>query len=338
MNIAYGVPLDKFNTFGVRAIARYFTSADSVDDLREAFEWSQQHHTRTILLGGGSNILFTGDVDALVVSIGIKGLDIQQTGESQYTVYAGAGENWHGLVQWAVGRGLGGIENLSFIPGLVGAAPVQNIGAYGAEFRDVCSSVTAMHRATGLEHVFTAEECRFGYRNSIFKQQPDEWAVIGVSLVLDKKAPLKTGYGALENELEKLGISQPAYADIARLVESIRRKKLPLPEDLGSAGSFFKNPVVTKNIAEQLQAQYPKATVYPQNDGTVKLSAAWLLDQAGWKGKQNGNVGCYPLQPLVLVNYGTDNGKDIVAFSETIQADIAERFGITLEREVVTYP
>lgn len=337
MKIETNVPLRAMNTFGVEATARHFAQAESDGDIREALKWAGERGIRVIILGGGSNILFTGDVDALVVRIATKGISILHENGSRRVVEAAAGESWHDLVMWAVANGLGGIENLSLIYGTAGAAPVQNIGAYGVEFRNVCHSVTALNRLSGETREFMPEECEFGYRSSFFKRHAEEWIVLNIRMTLDKAATLKTDYGPLKEKLANRD-GGPTFADVAEAVMEVRRSKLPSPEDLGSAGSFFKNPVVPNELADHLLKTYPDMPAFTQNDGSVKLSAAWLLDTAGWKGKRAGDAGCYRLQPLVLVNHGQATGGEILRFSRDIQKDIAGRFGVTLEREAVIYP
>lgn len=325
------------NTFGVAATARHFARARSVEEIREALAWAGGRGLRVLVLGGGSNILFTDNVDGLVLHIAVHGITARDMEGGRCSVTAAAGECWADLVWWAVEKGYGGIENLSMIPGSAGAAPVQNIGAYGAEFRDACHSVTALHRHTGEMREFAAEECLFGYRDSIFKRQAEEWVVCGIRMILDRHAPLRTEYGALREELDASGTNRPCFVDVAKAVASVRKAKLPSPEILGNAGSFFKNPVISAAQYRMLRETNPGIPGFAQHDGTVKISAAWLLDAAGWKGKRTAGVGCHALQPLVLVNYGGASGADILRFSETVREDIAQRFGVRLKREVVTY-
>lgn len=338
MHIENDVPLQNLNTFGVAAAARYFAETPGAESLHEALAWAKGRDLRVIILGGGSNILFTGYVDALVLRMTGQGIDVQDLGQGKRLISVAAGENWADLVWWAARSGYGGIENLCLIPGTAGAAPVQNIGAYGAELADVCHSVTALNRLSFEEREFSPQECAFGYRDSIFKRHPDEWVITNIKLLLDEQAPLRTKYGALQGQLEAMSKERPNFMDVAEAVAAIRQAKLPDPADLGNAGSFFKNPTVPAALYEDLRAEHPDMPGFAQANGTVKLSAAWLLDTAGWKGKRSGHVGCYALQPLVLVNHGHANGGEILEFSETIQADIAERFGIRLEREPVVYP
>lgn len=337
MRIEHSVSLKPFNTFGVDVVASHYAEAVSVDEIRAALAWADQRSLRAIILGGGSNILFTDNPDALVLRIALKGVAFRDLEHGKALVTAAAGENWPDLVWRAVAEGYGGIENLSLIPGTAGAAPVQNIGAYGVEFCDVCDHVAALNRTSGEVREFSASECEFGYRDSFFKRHPEEWVVCGASMVLDRFAPLKTNYGALDEQLAELD-RPPCHADVAKAVATIRRAKLPAPEDTGSAGSFFKNPAVPLALYQRLLDEHPSMPGFDQGDGTVKLSAAWLIDTAGWKTRSAANVGCYSTQPLVLVNLGSATGREILEFSEAIQEDVFERFGVTLEREAVIYP
>lgn len=329
------ISLKQFNTFGVASTASNYVRAESIEDIRDALTLAKSNKLRTVVLGGGSNILFAENVDALVLHIANKGKTVREMGGGKILVDVAAGESWPELVCWAVCSGYGGIENLAMIPGTAGAAPVQNIGAYGIEFRNVCHSVTALNRHSGVIRRFSSQECNFGYRDSVFKQT-GEWIITSLSLILDRNATLSTEYGALKEELQ--GITNPGFADVKKAIISIRSKKLPAVEELGSAGSFFKNPVVPEAFYLELHKSNPELPGFNQHDGTVRIPAAWLLDSAGWKGKREGDVGCYHLQPLIIVNYGAATGAEILQFSKTIQRDIVERFGVHLEREVVLCP
>lgn len=343
MTIESSISLQPFNTFGVNVTARHYVKVTSVGEIRRALAWAQDNATQIFILGGGSNILFTKDIDGLVIHIDLKGIttqfpDNETPGFGKCFVTIAAGEDWSKAVWWAASNGLGGIENLYLIPGTAGAAAVQNIGAYGVELCDVCHHVTALHLPTGAIHDLSVKDCQFGYRDSLFKRQSGVWIVLSITLELNKNAPLNTGYGALKETLDQQAGSTPMYTDVACAVAGIREAKLPSPDTIGSAGSFFKNPVIPSEQYQKLLAQYPGMPAYEQGDGYYKLSASWLLDTAGWKQKDRATVGCYPRQPLVLINKGTATGQEILAFSEEIQNDIAKRFGITLEREVVVYP
>lgn len=326
------------NTFGVNAIARYLVSARSTAGIREAFAWAKQKGLRAIALGRGSNVLFIGDIEGLVVHIASRGLVVSHKSETRAIVQVSAGEPWQGIVDWACKNGYGGIENLSCIPGSAGGAAVQNIGAYGVEFHDICHSVIAINRTTGRTKEFSPKECEFGYRSSIFKTDAENWTVTGIRMILDKSAPLRTDYGAIKETLLSRGIQKPGYSEVAEAVAAIRENKLPSPDSLGNAGSFFKNPVVPEAFAMTLKEKYPDVPCYRHKDGVTKLSAAWLLDQAGWRGKREGHTGCYAKQPVIVVNHGFATGEELLRFSRAIEKDILERFGIRLEREVVVYP
>lgn len=335
MDIVRNKSLRELNSFGVECLASHYTVVTSEDELRQALQWAEKQALRSLLLGGGSNLVLAPRLEALLIQVKIKG--ITETGQSgtRHRICAAAGEVWGDVVAWALDKGYGGIENLCLIPGTAGAAPIQNIGAYGVEFKDCCHSVRAMHRQSGKIREFAREACCFGYRDSFFKQHAEEWAVLAVTLELDEKAPLHTNYAALQQELA--AIAAPDYRVVAQAVEALRLSKLPDPKELGNAGSFFKNPVVPLEDALRLQERYPAMPFFRQGDGTAKLSAAWLLDEGGWKGLREGAVGCYARQPLVLVNYGGADGNDILGFAGRIQADISQRFGILLEREPVAY-
>lgn len=326
------------NTFGVRATAQYYVKATSLDEIRQALSWAEKEALSVIILGGGSNILFCEDIRGLVLHIGLLGISEEKLNSEKSLVTIAAGEDWSQAAWWAAEEGLGGIENLYLIPGTAGAAAVQNIGAYGVELCDCCHHVTALHRPTGEVRHLTVEQCQFGYRESVFKHEPDQWIVLSLTLELDRKSPLKTGYGALKETLSRQGDSSPRYTDVAKAVATIRESKLPSPEVIGSAGSFFKNPVITAERYKSLIQQYPQMPAYEQPNGTYKLSASWLLDNAGWKQKDCTTVACYSLQPLVITNKGNATGQEILDFSRAIQNDIEKHFGIRLEREVVVYP
>jgi UDP-N-acetylmuramate dehydrogenase len=295
-----------------------------------------------LLLGGGSNMLLTQDFPGLVIQIRILGRRIVQEDADSLVLEAGAGENWHQLVLYAVAQGWGGIENLSLIPGCLGAAPIQNIGAYGVELKDVFVELEAVALADGHVRRFDAAECAFGYRDSVFKQAlRGQYAITHVRLRLRKRGhQLATTYGAIADELRAVGID-PATASIADLsaaVIRIRQSKLPDPEVIGNAGSFFKNPEIPRTQYEALQAEFPGIPGYVVSDAVVKVPAGWLIEQAGWKGKRFGNYGVHDKQALVLVNHGGAQGADLLALSSQIMASIQEKFGIALEREVNIIP
>lgn len=336
LTILENTSLQTLNTFGINVSARYLVIATEVTHIEHALRWAKERNIEIIILGGGSNVLFTHPIDGLVIIIKTQGIEVIEQQGTMTIVEAQAGVVWHQLVMWAVNQGLGGIENLSLIFGTVGAAPVQNIGAYGIEFKDVCHSVVALNRFTGKVCIFTSEACQFGYRDSFFKHHPNQWVILKVRIRLDYKAPIHIGYAALQQNLPEK-TCELSYADISKLVVETRQQRLPNPAELGNAGSFFKNPIVSLEKAKQLQKDYPDLVMYPYDAKQVKLAAGWLIDKAGWKGCREGNVGTYAKQALVLVNYGQATGEDILVFSKKIQASIKERFGVELEPEPIIY-
>lgn len=331
--IEENISLKLFNTFGIDVQARYFTRFSSSDELKTIFNDFKE--IPFLIIGGGSNLLLTKDFEGIVLRNEIKGKEIISETDHEVTVKIGAGENWHEFVLWSIENGFGGIENLSLIPGSVGASPMQNIGAYGVEIKDVFDHLFAYHIETGETHRFSLEECKFGYRESVFKRAlKNQYVITEVCFRLEKNRKVNTTYGAIEQELQKLGISSPTIRDVSNAVVAIRQSKLPNPAELGNAGSFFKNPVVNENVANAILEKYPSAPVYPAEGGKKKLAAGWLIEQAGWKGKTIDTYGVHKLQALVLVNYGGSTGKQIFDLSSAIISDIQEKFGVTLEREV----
>lgn len=302
---------------------------DAVDFLRD----KKQYPEPLLIIGEGSNILFTGDYKGTVVYAKIEGIKVEQQNDNQVVVSAGSGVKWDNFVEWCVNNGLGGVENLSLIPGLVGATPVQNIGAYGMEVKDSIEKVRTINISDGSFREFSNKECRFGYRDSIFKKDfKNKYLVIKVFFKLNTIPSFKTEYGSLKKEVEKLG--ETNLRNVRHAVINIRRCKLPDPEVFGNAGSFFKNPVINKADAENLFQKYPYIPHYLDFSGGFKLAAGWLIDQCGWKGKRIGDAGVYDKQALVLVNYGNATGKDIYDLSEAIKQSVFNKFGIELEREV----
>lgn len=331
------VSLKPFNTFGIDVKARYFTQARNDDDVRAALADAAQRHVAVLVIGGGSNLLLTQDIDALVLHMASRGRRVLSEQGDRVVVEAEAGEPWHGFVQWSLEQGLSGLENLSLIPGTVGAAPMQNVGAYGVEIKDVFAGLTALDRQTGELRDFGLEECAFGYRDSLFKREPGRWLILRVRFALDRTLRAHLDYGPVRQRLSEQGIEQPTAQAISDAICSIRREKLPDPLELGNAGSFFKNPVVSAALTEQIRARYPSVVAYPQANGQVKLAAGWLIEQAGWKGHREGDAGVHRLQSLVLVNYGQATGVQLHELARKIQADILERFGVELEMEPNLY-
>lgn len=331
------VSLKPFNSFGVDVRAQLFAQAESDADVREALTYAREHEMPLLVIGGGSNLLLTADIGALVLRMATRGIR-QLSDDGQHVVIeAEAGETWHPFVQWTLAQGLSGLENLSLIPGTVGAAPMQNIGAYGVEIKDVFAGLTALDRQTGELRDFSLEDCNFAYRDSLFKQQAGRWVILRVRFVLDRVARLHLDYGPVRQRLTEQGIDQPTASDVSQAICSIRSEKLPDPAVLGNAGSFFKNPLVSAALAAQIRLAHPGLIGYPQADGQVKLAAGWLIEQAGWKGFREGDAGVHRLQSLVLVNYGKASGLELLSLAQRIQKDIAERFNVELEMEPNRY-
>ncbi|HEX2536028.1 MAG TPA: UDP-N-acetylmuramate dehydrogenase [Chitinophagaceae bacterium] len=336
MTLREHISLKNYNTFGIGATARYFAAFDSVETLQALLaEDKVRSAGRLLFLGGGSNILLTGDVDGAVLRNEILGISV--TGEDEEYVYlrSGAGENWHRLVLHSLEQDYAGLENLSLIPGSVGASPMQNIGAYGVEIKDVFHELEAWHIGDRALRVFSAEECRFGYRESIFKGAlKGQYVITAVTFRLRKQPVFHTEYGAIRQELESMGVTELSIQAISRAVINIRTSKLPDPAVIGNAGSFFKNPSVPAEQFEALKEMHPGIVGFPNPDGTVKLAAGWLIEQCGWKGVRRGDAGCHAKQALVLVNYGGATGKQIYDLSTEIMESVRVKFGVALEREV----
>ena len=331
------VSLKPFNSFGVDVRAQLFAQAESDADVREALTYAREHELPLLVVGGGSNLLLTANIEALVLRMATRGIR-QLSDDGQHVVIeAEAGETWHPFVQWTLAQGLSGLENLSLIPGTVGAAPMQNIGAYGVEIKDVFAGLTALDRQTGELRDFSLQDCNFAYRDSLFKQQAGRWVILRVRFVLDRVARLHLDYGPVRQRLTEQGIDQPTASDVSQAICSIRSEKLPDPAVLGNAGSFFKNPLVSAALAAQIRLTHPGLIGYPQADGQVKLAAGWLIEQAGWKGFREGDAGVHRLQSLVLVNYGKASGLELLSLAQRIQKDIAERFNVELEMEPNRY-
>ena len=331
------VSLKPYNTFGIDVKARYFTQAHDDQEVRLALGQAQQGGVPVLVIGGGSNLLLTRDIDALVLHMASRGRRVLGDDGERIVVEAEAGEPWHPFVQWTLAQGYCGLENLSLIPGTVGAAPMQNVGAYGVEIKDVFVGLTALDRETGELRDFGLAECAFGYRDSLFKRNPGRWLILRVRFALSRTLQAHLDYGPVRQRLAEQGVTQPTAQAISEAICSIRREKLPDPAELGNAGSFFKNPVVSAELVERIRAQYPGVVAYPQADGQVKLAAGWLIEQAGWKGHREGDAGVHRLQSLVLVNYGQASGAQMHALARRIQADILERFGVELEMEPNLY-
>lgn len=336
IQIQENISLQYLNTFGIDAKARYFIEASSDEVLQELFHHTIFRNTKYLILGGGSNILFTKDFDGLVIKSAMTGIKVTAENNGFNFVRAGSGENWHSLVMHCLRHEWGGLENLSLIPGTVGAAPIQNIGAYGVEIQNVIENVSGIELSTGTLRTFSNSDCHFNYRESIFKQElKEKYFISSITLRLTKKKHhLNTSYGAIQDVLKQHNITHPTIQNVSDAVIAIRKSKLPDPRVIGNAGSFFKNPTVRENDIELIKKEYPSIPIYPIDNQNVKVAAGWLIEQCGWKGKKFGNIGVHPQQALVLVNYGNGNGEEIFQLAMKIQTSVKEKFGITLTTEV----
>ncbi len=328
------ISLKPYNTFGIDVLAKHFISVSNIEELKQVL--SLETYPNKLIIGGGSNMLLTKNFDGLVIHMNLKGIDIVSDTDDDVTVKAHAGENWHEFVLWCLENDFGGIENLSLIPGNVGTAPIQNIGAYGVELKDTFVSCEAMSVQTQTLKTFTKADCDFGYRNSIFKQHAKgRYIITSVTLKLSKNNhTLYVDYGAIKSELESMKISAPTIQDISNAVISIRKRKLPDPKDIGNSGSFFKNPVISKSSFNTLLVNFPDIPSYPVSENEVKIPAGWLIEKAGFKGKQFGEYGVHKNQALVLVNYGNAKGSDILNLSKIIQKTVERLFDISIDTEV----
>ncbi len=338
MKVLENSSLKPYNTFGIDASTRWLASFEDTESLEEILYAVQQTpvaEQSVLVLGGGSNMLLTRNWPGWVLRNEIRGIEeIHEDAEYVY-LKAGAGENWHEFTQYCVSKGWAGLENLSLIPGKVGASPMQNIGAYGVELRDVFWDLEAWHKQDKRVHTFTALDCEFGYRDSVFKNRyRDQFIILSVTFRLRKHPIFHLEYGAIKQELERMGVHDISIQRIAQAVMNIRRSKLPDPAQIGNAGSFFKNPVITQKKFEELRALYPEMVAFPGIDSTVKLAAGWLIEQCGWKGYRKGDAGCHEKQALVLVNHGAASGEEIFSLSQEILESVQFKFGVALEREV----
>lgn len=337
-----------YNTFGIDVNAAYFSKVENTSELLAAFAFAKQNNLPTLILGGGSNMLFGKDYEGLVVKNNFGGRAIIQNSDNEVLVKVGAGENWHEFVKWTLAQGLCGLQNLSLIPGTVGASPVQNIGAYGVEIKDLLVSLEAIDPYSGAKKTFLNEACKFGYRDSIFKnEEKDKWFISSLTFKLYRKPQkLDIGYGDIQKVLLEKGFALEAFEHptpemaatlaiaLGLAVEEIRQSKLPNPAELGNAGSFFKNPIVPKALCDSLLLAHPDMPHYPQADGSVKIPAGWLIEQSGLKGKRFGNTGSHAKQALVIVNYGGASGQEIWEHALRVIDTVAQRFGVTLQPEV----
>lgn len=334
MEIQHNFSLKNYNTFGIEAKAKQFVAVQSLAELKSILE--QHKAEKKFILGGGSNMLLTQDIDALVIHIDLKGKKVINEDDDYVWIESQAGENWHEFVLWNIEQNYGGLENMSLIPGNVGTTPVQNIGAYGAEIKDTFVSCQAINIDTQEMKSFTNAECKFGYRESIFKNEvKGQYIITSVVFKLTKRNhKINTSYGDILGELAKNNISNPGLKDVSNAVIAIRQSKLPDPKELGNSGSFFKNPIVLKSDFEKIHQKFPEMKFYEVSATEVKVPAGWLIEQAGLKGKRFGDAGIHKNQALVLVNYGTATGQDILEVSRIVQRTVFETFGIQIEAEV----
>jgi len=335
MDIQRDISLKELNTFGIDAKASYYGEFHSVAELQNLIADPDFQKMEKLILGGGSNLLFTRDFAGIVLRNRIMGKEILEQNDEFAYVRAGAGETWHDFVLFCIEHGFGGLENLSLIPGTVGAAPMQNIGAYGAEIKDTFAYLEAVNINDGNIQTFDKDACRFGYRESVFKKElKGQFIITSVAFRLNKKPQFNTSYGAIQTTLDEMGIKKLSIKAISDAVCHIRRSKLPNPAEIGNAGSFFKNPEIPENQYEALKAKFPEIPSYKTRPGMVKIPAGWLNEQCGWKGKVVGETGVHKNQALVLVNYGNASGSEVKKLSDDIRHSVREKFGIELEVEV----
>ncbi len=332
-------PLAALNTLRLVAKAQWLAHLTHLDSLPTLLAQPELAGLPVRVLGGGSNLVLADDVPGLIIRVENRGKCLLKEDHDAWYVQVAGGENWHDFVQWTLAQGWHGLENLSLIPGTAGACPVQNVGAYGVEVADVLHSLTAWSLESGLPRVYSRDECQFAYRDSIFKREATgQWLIGEVVFRLPKQAPLRTGYGEIERELSLICSGSPTPVDVAQAVMQVRQRKLPDPAVIGNAGSFFKNPLVSAAVRNDLLARFPALVSYAQADGQFKLAAGWLIEQAGWKGKQLGPVGMYEKQALVLVNHGGANGHDVERLARAVIVDVKALFGVEIEPEPVWWP
>lgn len=335
MIIRENYSLKSLNTFGINVDAKYFAEVASLQDIIDINHFILEKQVPYLALGGGSNILFTKDFAGLVIKIDLKGIELVKEDAGHYFVKAMAGENWDDFVKYCVDRNYAGIENLSLIPGNVGASPIQNIGAYGVEMKDVFHELEMYDLHSGRLTVMEKNECRFEYRNSIFKNELKGKAIIlSVTFCLNKNPVFRTEYGTIKDELNKMGVKELSIRNIRNAVINIRRSKLPDPSEIGNAGSFFKNPTVSSKFHDELLKRFPQMVSFSQPGGTYKLAAGWLIEQCGWKGKRLSDAGVHQKQALVIVNYGNASGKEILELATEIKKSVSDKFGVEIETEV----
>lgn len=335
MKITSNLSLKELNTFGLDIHASHYCMIHTVDELRELIKMEQTKKLPKLVLGGGSNMLFTEDYRGLIIHNQIMGISITSETDDHVLICAGGGVNWHNFVLHCVQKGYGGIENLALIPGCVGAAPIQNIGAYGVEIKDTFYQLNAVDLTDGSIHQFAREECQFGYRDSIFKREAkNKFMIVDVTFKLSKHPQLNTSYGAIAQQISESNNVNPTIKDVCDVVIAIRQSKLPDPKEIGNAGSFFKNPEIPIKQFEKLKEEFPDLVGYQAHHNKMKVAAGWLIEKSGWKGKRIGNVGMHAMQALVLVNYGNATGEELITHAKKVQAGVLKDFRIELEMEV----
>lgn len=335
MQIQENISLKPYNTFAIDAKAKYFASFTNAQELHELYNFASTHNIETLIIGGGSNMLLTKNYNGLVSKNEMSGIEQVREDEEHVYVRAAAGENWHRFVLYCIKHRLAGVENLSLIPGSVGASPMQNIGAYGVEIKDVFEELEAYHIHTNEVVKFSTDDCEFGYRESVFKRKyKGQFVIMNVTFRLNKQPVYQTNYGVIQQELDKMGVKDLSIVAISQAVINIRQSKLPDPKEIGNAGSFFKNPTIPKDQYEKLQQQFAGIVGFPANGDLIKVAAGWLIEQCGWKGYRKGDAGCHAKQALVLVNYDHATGMEIYNLSTEIVESVGAKFGILLEREV----
>lgn len=333
--IRHNVDLKTLNTFGISVVARYYTEIHTISDFASLIASELYQSNQKLIIGGGSNILFTKNFDGLVIRNCLKGISIVEENNNSVLVKVAAGEVWHNFVMWSIDNGYSGLENLSLIPGCVGASPMQNIGAYGVEIKEVFEKLEAIDMQSGESVLFSKEACLFGYRESVFKRKyKNKFLISTVFYRLSKHKTVNTSYGAIAQQLQSMGISNPGTKDVSDAVIAIRKSKLPDPAIMGNAGSFFKNPEVSADTYSELHERFPEIVAYPLSDGRHKLAAGWLIEQAGLKGFELDGAAVHTKQALVLVNKGTATGNAVLQLSEVVIERVKEKFGVELEREV----
>ncbi|MDF2449576.1 MAG: murB [Bacteroidota bacterium] len=335
MIISSNISLKPYNTFGIDAFAKFFTTIRSIENFQELLQDDLYKNNEPLILGGGSNMLLTKNVNGLVIKNELKGIEIvKETGNDIWVKCAG-GEVWHELVEWCIAKNFGGLENLSLIPGCTGASPMQNIGAYGVEIKDTFYELEAIHVVTGEKVTFSKRDCEFGYRESVFKHRyKNQFLITSVTFQLSKSPVFHIEYGAIKQELETMNIKELSIQEISQAVIRIRSSKLPDPKKIGNAGSFFKNPEIPATRFHELKAEFPNLVAFPLENGNYKLAAGWLIEQCGLKGYRKGDAGVHKLQALVLVNYGQASGQDVYDLSSHVLKTVKDKFGVELEREV----